>query len=81
MVSALATSTLLYNILDWPVGVVPVTKVKAGEVMEEGRWKGREGHSWMFLDQVYGRGGVYKDIVEGGEGLPVGVQVRSHLKD
>jgi hypothetical protein len=75
MVSALATSTLLYNVLDWPVGVVPVTKVKAGEVMEEGRWKGREGHSWMFLDQVYGRGRVYTDIVEGGEGLPVGVQV------
>ena len=77
MVSALAASTLLYNILDWPVGVVPVTKVKAGEVIEEGRWKGREGHSWMFLDKVYGQGGVYKDIVEGGEGLPVGVQVCS----
>ena len=81
MVGALATSTLLYNILDWPVGVVPVTKVKAGEVMDEGRWKGREGHSWMFLDQVYGWGGIYKDIMEGGEGLPVGVQVRSHLKE
>ena len=75
MVSALAASTLLYNILDWPVGVVPVTKVKAGEVMEEGRWKGKEGHSWIFLDQVYGRGRVYQDIMEGGEGLPVGVQV------
>ena len=77
LLSALATSTLLYNVMDWPVGVIPVTKVKAGEVMEEARWKGKEkeGYSWMFLDQVYGRGGVYKDIMERGEGLPVGVQV------
>lgn len=77
MLSALATSTLLYNVLDWPVGVVPVTKVKEGEVMEESRWKGKEkeGHSWMFLDMVYGGKGAYKDIMEGGVGLPVGIQV------
>jgi hypothetical protein len=78
MTGALATSTLLYNVVDYPVGVVPVTRVREkGEGMEEGRWKGREkeGYSWMFLDQVYGRGGVYKAIQEGGEGLPVGVQV------
>ena len=77
MVSALAVSTTLYNVVDWPVGVIPVTKVKEGEIMDEKRWKGKEkeGHSWMFLDQVYGSGKVYKDIVEGGVGLPVGVQV------
>ena len=79
LTSALATSTLLYNVVDYPVGVVPVTRVgEKGEGMEEGRWKGREkeGYSWMFLDQVYGRGGLYKRIEEGGAGLPVGVQVR-----
>jgi Amidase len=81
MVSALAISTALYNVVDWPVGIVPVTKVKEGEVMPETRWKGKEkdGHSWMFLDQVYGSGGVYKDIAEGGVGLPVGVQVMYFL--
>jgi Amidase len=75
MVTALGTATLLYNVLDWPVGVVPVTKVVEGEEMDEGRWRGREGYSWLFLDMVYGRGGVYRDIVRGGVGLPVGVQV------
>ena len=77
MTSALATSTLIYNVLDYPVGVVPVTRVRDNERMEEERWKGREkeGYSWMFLDQVYGRKGVYKSIEEGGAGLPVGVQV------
>ena len=71
MVSALATSTLLYNVLNWPVGVVPVTKVKKDEFMDDARWKGkdREGYSWLFLDQLYGRN-VYKDIAEGGVGLP-----------
>jgi Amidase len=81
MVSALATSTLLYNVLDYPVGAVPVTTVQEGEVMEEGRWKGREqeGYAWMFLDQVYGKGEVYKKIMEDGVGLPVGVQVPTRL--
>jgi Amidase len=77
MISALAASTLLYNVLDYPVGAIPVTKVKSGEVMDESRWKGREkeGYSWILLDRVYGRGGVYKKIMEDGVGLPVGVQV------
>jgi len=77
MVSALAVSTFLYNVLDWPVGVVPVTKVRKGETMDDSRWKGREkeGYSKMFMDQVYGSGKVYKEIQENGEGLPVGVQV------
>jgi Amidase len=77
MVSALATSTLLYNVLDYPVGAVPVATVREGEVMDDARWKGkeREGYAWMFLDQVYGKGEVYKKIMEDGVGLPVGVQV------
>jgi len=81
MVSALATSTILYNVLDYPAGVVPVTHVQGGETMEEEKWKGREaeGYAWMFLDQVYGRGGVYKEIMKEGVGLPVGVQVFTQL--
>jgi hypothetical protein len=77
MLGALATSTLLYNVLDWPVGVVPVTTVREKEVMEEARWKGREkeGYSWMFLDRIYGKNGAYQRIMEDGIGLPVGVQV------
>ena len=77
MVGALAVSTFLYNVLDWPAGVIPVTKVRKNEVMPESRWKGKEkeGYSWMFMDQVYGRGNVYNEIMENGEGLPVGVQV------
>jgi hypothetical protein len=77
MLGALATSTLLYNVLDWPVGVVPVTTVREKEVMDEARWKGREkdGYSWMFLDRIYGKNGAYQTIMEDGIGLPVGVQV------
>ena len=76
MVAALATSTFIYNVLDWPVGALPVTKVKEGEVMEEHRWKEREGYSRVFLDQIYGSGEIYKEIMDHGVGLPVGVQVR-----
>ena len=82
MTGALATSTLLYNVLEWPVGCVPVTTVRAGENMSEERWKGREkeGYSWMFLDYCYGKGKMYEDIAKGGEGLPVGVQVLYPVK-
>jgi Asp-tRNA(Asn)/Glu-tRNA(Gln) amidotransferase A subunit family amidase len=75
MLGALSTSTLLYNVLDWPVGVIPVTRVQEGEVMKEEEWKGREGYSWMFLDYCYGKKGAYNDIMEKGVGLPVGVQI------
>jgi len=77
LVSPIAATTFLYNVLDLPVGVVPVTKVKKGEGMEESRWKGREkeGYSKVILDRLYGNGTVYKDIMEGGLGLPIGVQV------
>lgn len=77
MTGALATSTFLYNILEWPAGVVPVTRTEEGERMEEARWKGRErdGYSSMYLDLVYGKGKLYDDVLEGGQGLPIGVQV------
>jgi amidase len=75
MVSALAETTFLYNVLDWPVGVLPVTKVQKGEDIEESEWKTREGYSWMLMDYVYGKKGCYKDIRDDGVGLPVGVQV------
>lgn len=83
MLSALATSTLLYNVLDWPVGVVPVTTVCEKEVIEEARWKGREkeGYSWMFLDRIYGKSGAYQDIMKDGVGLPVGIQVITSIYD
>jgi len=75
MVGALSVSTFLYNVLDWPVGVVPVTTVRKGEAIKEGEWKGRAGYSSSLMNEVYGKKGCYADIVEGGEGLPVGVQV------
>lgn len=82
LISALAAMTLLYNMLDWPVGVIPVTKVKEGEVISDARWKGKEkeGYSWMLLDQVYGRGKVYDATMKDGVGLPVGVQVQLGLR-
>lgn len=54
--------TLLFNLLGMPAGVVPVTRVRAGE--ESRRVPGRDA-----MERVA------REIEEGSAGLPVGVQV------
>ncbi|XP_062419622.1 fatty-acid amide hydrolase 1 [Pungitius pungitius] len=57
--------TLLYNLLTFPAGVVPVSTVTAGDEEELGSY---EGHFRDHLDKLF------KQAVSGGEGLPVAVQ-------
>ncbi|XP_045079426.1 fatty-acid amide hydrolase 1-like isoform X2 [Coregonus clupeaformis] len=59
------TYTILYNLLNFPAGVVPVSTVTAEDEEELRHYKGNYGDLWDKL---------YKKAVTGGEGLPVAVQ-------
>lgn len=83
--SPLANGTFYYNIIDSPVGAIPVTRVTTEDVITD-EWKSKsdipksEGDrvtgSWILNEGVYGgngKVGVYDPVKM--EGLPVGVQV------
>ncbi|KAK1897259.1 Fatty-acid amide hydrolase 1 [Dissostichus eleginoides] len=57
--------TILFNLLQFPAGVVPVSTVKAEDEEELKHYKGVYQDQWDKL---------FKQAVCGGEGLPVGVQ-------
>uniref|UniRef100_A0A8C7R6W3 Fatty-acid amide hydrolase 1 n=1 Tax=Oncorhynchus mykiss TaxID=8022 RepID=A0A8C7R6W3_ONCMY len=57
--------TIMYNLLNFPAGVVPVSKVTAEDEEELRHYKGNYGDLWDKL---------YRKAVTGGEGLPVAVQ-------
>ncbi|XP_045905019.1 fatty-acid amide hydrolase 1 isoform X1 [Micropterus dolomieu] len=59
------TYTMLYNLLNFPAGVVPVSKVTAEDEEELKHYKGIYQDYWDM---------VFKQAVSGGEGLPVAVQ-------
>ncbi|KIY62605.1 amidase signature enzyme, partial [Cylindrobasidium torrendii FP15055 ss-10] len=76
--SPLCVATVLYNLLDYPAGVVPVTRVDAGQdwLTEEWAVRGGQGSGSVWIEDVLYRKGkksVYnaKDM----DGMPVGVQV------
>ncbi len=83
--SALACATLLYNVVDSPVGVLPVTRVRATSDAATTEWTDPRvgpGHGSPVLEGLLygkpdergvGRGGFYD--AEKMAGLPVGVQV------
>lgn len=64
-VTTVLSYTILYNLLNFPAGVVPVSTVTAEDEEELGRYKGFYQDRWDKL---------FKQAVSGGEGLPVGVQ-------
>jgi len=68
-------ATLLYNVVDSPVGVVPVTRVIPGaDDLPAGFKAGRDGASWTLEMAMYHRKyGVYNP--EQMADLPVGVQI------
>ena len=82
--SSLAASTLLYNVVDSPVGVVPVTHVRPSDTATI-EWTNPcvgEGHGSPLLEKLLygspdnhgiGRGGFYD--ADKMAGIPVGVQV------
>ncbi|XP_025910027.1 vitamin D3 hydroxylase-associated protein-like [Nothoprocta perdicaria] len=59
------SSTMLYNILNFPVGVVPVTKVTEADEEQLQLYSG-------YLDEPWDKG--LRKAVEGAVGLPVAVQ-------
>lgn len=73
--SALAIGTILYNLVDSTVGLIPVTFVDENLDILSDEWKAAtgEGGSKLFEDRVYGAAGVYnpKEM----KGLPVGIQL------
>jgi len=75
--SMLGNSTILYNIVDGPVGHIPVTRVdpKLDALTEEWtvRGEGKAQGSSQVEARLYGKGGIYD--VETMAGLPVGVQI------
>jgi Asp-tRNA(Asn)/Glu-tRNA(Gln) amidotransferase A subunit family amidase len=70
----LGCSTMIWNIVQSPVGVVPVTRVDPArdELTDEWRAAPSEG-SKIFEGEIYGPTGVYDPFAM--RGLPVGVQI------
>nr|XP_026691817.1 fatty-acid amide hydrolase 1-like [Ciona intestinalis] len=64
-VSAMASHTALYNMLNYPAGVVPVTKVNQKDIEDLENYKGHYQDEW---DQHI------KEVTKGSIGMPVGVQ-------
>ena len=70
--------TFLYNLLPFPAGVVPITRVKKEKGEEEytaesvGE-KGRQGKGKEFMND--GLAAKARKVCEGSDGLPIGVQV------
>jgi amidase len=70
----LACSTLVYNVVESPVGVVPVTRVDPTRDELSDAWRAAPGNGSKLLEgELYGPKGAYN--VRAMEGLPVGVQV------
>ncbi|WVR06063.1 hypothetical protein IAU60_003091 [Kwoniella sp. DSM 27419] len=74
LLSPLSIGTILFNVVDSTVGVLPVTKVdKALDTHSADYLAGSEG-SWILEKRVYTGAGAAYDAVKM-HGLPVGVQV------
>ena len=70
----LACATLLYNVVDSPVGVIPVTRVGAECDGLSDAWRATPGNGSKLLESaLYGPNGAYD--AQAMEELPVGVQI------
>ena len=70
----LACGTIVYNIVDSPVGVVPVTRVDPElDAVTEEWFSGPDRGSRLLERLVYGKNGMYDP--QEMRGLPVGVQI------
>ncbi|KAI0259766.1 amidase signature domain-containing protein [Gloeopeniophorella convolvens] len=72
--SPLAAATILYNIVDSPVGVVPVTRVDAEKDALSDAWRNGPGSGSKLIEKdMYGPKGAYNPKAM--HGLPVGIQI------
>jgi Asp-tRNA(Asn)/Glu-tRNA(Gln) amidotransferase A subunit family amidase len=70
----LGCSTLIWNVVDSPVGVIPVTRVDPARDGLSDEWRASPGNGSKILEgEIYGPNGAYDPSAM--EGLPVGVQV------
>jgi len=73
--SPLASGTILYNVIDSPCGVVPVTRVDPDKDRLTEEWTTGTGHGSKILEQgLYTKSPLIYNP-EAMKGLPVGVQV------
>ncbi|KAG6821457.1 hypothetical protein H0H93_010181 [Arthromyces matolae] len=73
--NTLAAATTLYNVLDYPVGCVPVTHVKPAKDQITPEWKSSAGHGSPFLENgVYHSKNPLYDPTQS-DGMPVGIQI------
>jgi hypothetical protein len=73
-VAHLAISTLYFNIVDSPVGVVPVTRVDpALDSVTEEWWNDPKGHGTKTFEANVYKGGIYDPVKM--KGLPVGALI------
>jgi Amidase len=72
--SPLACATAMYNVMDSPVGVVPVTRVDPARDELSDAWRAAPGNGSKLVEgDIYGPKGAYNPRAM--EGLPVGVQI------
>jgi len=70
----LACATVMYNVMDSPVGVVPVTRVDPARDGLSDAWRAAPGNGSKLVEgDLYGPKGAYDP--QAMEGLPVGVQI------
>jgi amidase len=73
--SPLSAATFLYNVIDSPVGIIPVTRVDPSKDAITEEWTKEPGHGSKLLEKNLYEGAkpVYNPIAM--KGLPVSVQV------
>jgi amidase len=76
MLSALSATTLTYNLIDSPSGVIPVTTVNPATDQLTDEWIKGPGHgSSMFEQELYFKGQKPLYDPEAMKGMPIGVQI------
>ncbi|WWD09618.1 hypothetical protein V865_007746 [Kwoniella europaea PYCC6329] len=73
LLSPLSVATILFNVVDSTVGVLPVTHVNKNLDCHSPDYLADSEGSWILEKRVYGPGGAYD--ADKMHGLPVGVQV------
>lgn len=70
-VAHLASGTLYFNVVDSPVGVIPVTRVDpALDSLTEEWWRDPKGHGTKLFEADIYKGGIYDPVKM--KGLPLG---------
>ncbi|KAG6845501.1 hypothetical protein H0H87_008398 [Tephrocybe sp. NHM501043] len=73
--SALAASTILYNVLDHPAGCLPVTHIDPSKDLITPEWIAGAGHGSPYMENglYHGKAPLYDPVQSAG--MPVGIQV------